>query len=300
MLPVAFGADCNRNGVEDLDEIALNAEVDCDENSIPDDCDLSGSVRFEAPEKIQLDHEPASIGLLEFDGDEHTDLVVADLFAETFALYLGLGDGRFGRHSAIDLGDRPFRMVLAELNGDEREDVVVLTRPQRSDVETVVVLLNQKDGFVRSPDPFSEASGAGFPGDFDGDGDVDIVVFSKERELTMLENDGAGNLSRGLELGVPKNMVRFEPIDYNGDALTDLSFYEGATRTVFVQANRGGGVFEPEVRIDPERRLHAYQFGDLDGDGVLEVVGTDQAGDLYILRREEREFTVVTHGGRTQ
>ena len=38
--PCSFAEDCNRNGVEDEQDIEAETSVDCDRDGVPDECQL--------------------------------------------------------------------------------------------------------------------------------------------------------------------------------------------------------------------------------------------------------------------
>src|SRR5262245_12019812 len=66
--------NCQRTGIEDDVEIASGQARDCNENGIPDGCDLRGSFGFEAPVDFPLDTDPIGLFAGDFDGDARLDV----------------------------------------------------------------------------------------------------------------------------------------------------------------------------------------------------------------------------------
>ena len=123
-------------------------------------------------------------------------------------------------------------------------------------------------------------------GDFDGDGDPDIVVVSEDDQINELYfNDGHGYFadeSARLPVTGTTNGVLVADIDRDGDA--DLLFANNGQN--FIVINDGRGNFSDETRA----RLPAIndvtqdiELGDVDGDGDLDLlVGNEGANRLLL------------------
>ena len=156
----------------------------------------------------------------DYDGDGLLDIFVTNLSYETNALYRNNGDGTFtdsiyeaglGQASALDVG---FGAGFVDYDNDGALDIFVAnghvldTVERTSDVLTYAQpdRLFRNDGFGVFED-VSEASGAYFAtrgvsrgaifGDYDNDGDTDIVVCRSNGPVSLLRNDvDAGNWLR--------------------------------------------------------------------------------------------------------
>jgi hypothetical protein len=150
--------------------------------------------------------------------------------------------------------------------------------------------------------------GAAAFADFDADGDPDLIItgnkggFSAQNRpqnsAHIYENDGSGNFSKlnaGIE-GVTAGSVDWG--DVNGDGMIDLvvtgnvggfgdlnplcpPFCNPPDPTVRVYKNEGGGSFsELDAGITEGVEGGSSRFGDIDGDGDLDLVVTGGQGSL--------------------
>jgi hypothetical protein len=155
-----------------------------------------------------------------------------------------------------------------------------------------------------APSPFTVVTGgaiafseenSGLPGvklgdsdwsDYDGDGDLDVVLAGETSEGTLItalyRNDGGGTFSQvqgtGL-VGVRHGSVEWG--DYNGDGRPDLVVAgqtEARERVARIYRNDGGGGFTAIDASLPGVMFSAAGWGDADGDGDLDLALTGDAG----------------------
>jgi hypothetical protein len=112
--------------------------------------------------------------------------------------------------------------------------------------------------------------------DADGDGDQDLLV-TGERTVTLYENDGSGGLtpvSAGLT-GVDLSSSDIGDVDGDGDpdlVITGRDETFDPSATIYV--NDGTGQFSPKNTGLAGVQLGASTFGDIDGDGDLDLIVT--------------------------
>ena len=126
-------------------------------------------------------------------------------------------------------------------------------------------------------DPPSPPSGATVTAsDLDGDGDVDLLLPLFPSWPRLMENDGTGHFTEApavtpAPLPPPENVAA---VDLDGDRLPELiSLGDGY---ITIQHNEGGLVWGPAEIIhrddvEPIPRFVSCAFGDLDGDGDLDL-----------------------------
>ena len=146
---------------------------------------------------------------------------------------------------------------------------------------------------VEAAAPVGESfRGPGFPGDFDGDGDLDLIVEQWDTNflgLRLLLNNGAAGLRDGGPAAPPGihmtdtvNPESALAADMNGDGMEDLLIQSRATDSlVWAQmwTNDGTGFFIAHFWTYGEK----YQYvGDVDGNGLPDLVSL---GDTVYLRR---------------
>lgn len=125
-----------------------------------------------------------------------------------------------------------------------------------------------------------ESNGAGLGiGDLDGDGDLDVVLANLAGPDTMLWNEG-GLRFRGQSLGEGGSRS-VALVDVDGDGRQDVVLTRHTLEPVLWR-NRGGGRFTEEALPGVEHKAYAQDWGDVDGDGDL-----DMASGSYDLGLEK-------------
>ncbi len=81
----------------------------------------------------------------DLNGDELTDLVVADAAGDNLAVLLSLGDGAFQSPSFYAMADRPTSVAIGDLNGDQIPDLVVANVFS----DTIAILMGLGAGALR-------------------------------------------------------------------------------------------------------------------------------------------------------
>ncbi|MBL9006630.1 MAG: VCBS repeat-containing protein [Myxococcales bacterium] len=158
------------------------------------------------------------------------------------------------RQQDIPVGQGPGPIVSADFDKDQDNDIIVSNTIDG----TIQLLKNDGMGVFQAGPAIAVGlnPAALAVGDFDGDGSSDLVVANQyvapaNGELTILLNDGAGNLTvrqNALDVGV-------EPVglaigDFNTDGLPDIAVANRGTEAgkpndyrVTVMFNQGKGVF---------------------------------------------------------
>ncbi len=233
-------------------------------------------------------------------------------------LYRNLGGGRFRDVSASALPGLKARPGLgvstADFDGDGWMDIVVA-----NDGEPDFLWMNQRDGTLRESglaaglaltgEGKAEASMGVDAGDFDNDGDEDVIVTELTGQGTNLfVNDGA---ARFRDVSAPSGIgPRSLPytgwgtawFDYDNDGWLDVMAVNG---TIIAQEGRGdrafpydqqkllfrnlaNGRFEavtapagPAFALSESGRGAA--FGDIDNDGDVDVLVGNNSGPVHLL-----------------
>jgi len=137
-------------------------------------------------------------------------------------------------------------------------------------------------------------------GDFDNDGDQDIVLPSTDRGLHLFENTDAGNftevkLDMGIYSRLPTMLAAF--VDLNNDGWLDLVLSGYQTGLFILWNDQGSYSFDriQQVANRPDAVLsQALSFGDVDQDGDLDIaVGNWAAGWYRRIAGEEGRNRII-------
>jgi hypothetical protein len=199
----------------------------------------------------------------------------------------------------LDLTVNSMDMEAADLNGDGRLDMVIAAEYQPN-----IILVNDgENGFVN-------ASAGSLPqvnhdsedialGDFDQDGDVDIVFVSEDDQINEYYlNDGRGRFSAApSQLPVTGESNAVLAIDLNGDGALDLLVGNNGQNNALINDGKGAFVDETNARMpqisDVSQDIEA---GDVDGDGDLDLVIANEDANRLLLNDGKGVYSEATTG----
>jgi hypothetical protein len=120
--------------------------------------------------------------------------------------------------------------------------------------------------------------------DIDGDGDLDVVLTASEStsRVSWFEN-GSAWVEHAIESGTLTGAHSLEVADFDGDG--DLDVFTGEMHTssqkrVLVYENTGGGGWNKHVLATTG--THNARVGDVNGDGVPDIVGKNYDGPKVV------------------
>lgn len=192
---------------------------------------------------------------------------------------------------------QPVHVEACDLDNDGWKDLVVADIGEfdadDSDLGRVVWLRRKPDTeqfeTIVLQEPLARVSDVQ-PGDFDGDGDIDLVVaefgWRKTGRIVLLENlggKGSELQTRLREIDSRHGPIHVPPIDLNGDGHLDfVALISQDHEVVEAFLNDGEGEFSREViwaAPDPAYGSSGIELVDLDQDGDMDVLYTN--GDSF-------------------
>ncbi len=251
---------------------------------------------------------PDAVAIGDFNGDGNPDIAVADFNAGNqgkISILLGSGDGSFAHtQPVVDLttnpqriglldsgGIAPVALVAARLRGPNAPlDLIVANRGIDGLFANVSVLLGNGDGNFQAPKPFEAglAPTALAVGDFNGDGNLDVVVADRTflpGTATVLFGDGNGGFSSSVSLGLDTaSSFSFYPEsvavgDFYGDGHLDFVTANSGSNNVTVVRGNGDGTFRSAVSYGTDTAPVSVAVADMNGDGRLDIITANNGGD---------------------
>jgi enediyne biosynthesis protein E4 len=270
------------------------------------------------------------VAFVDLDGDEWPEIFVANGMIEggrTFPsqLFKNRGDGSFSEVSESSgvsriLGGRDtFSVAAGDYDKDGDVDLYVGAQP------TDVLLENRGDGTFEDA---TGRAGAGGPrsdpslardgrskvvsfGDFDQDGDLDLVSASStlpDPFAYLLENQGDGTFSDVSDAWEVKASDRGNPCavlwsDYDNDGDVDLWIWNDRGGHVLLRNDRGS--FEDVTsasRLDEVTITHpmGIDAADIDHDGDLDYYISNIGNNPLLRNNGDGTFTDITHDAGTE
>jgi Ca2+-binding RTX toxin-like protein len=278
---------------------------------------------FEVGETINLDDSfdfIDELSLVDLNGDGDLDILVKENFVfddETnqsirqASIILGEGDGEFEDPSPVIEVDRDFDspFTVGNFDGDGNIDLAVYTNTYNSynfDPQLTVLLGDGNEGFtsggtveINNPEDI-------VPGDFNGDGNTDLLAFTTGNfpyQLEFFFGDGDGNLEAQPDLTIESEdfINDLTTGDFDGDGNVDVSWssysysYYGSSRNITVLLGEGDGEFSSPITVIPEG-FGDVAIADFDGDGNLDYANSNgySVQTVSVLLNQTDEDTVDT------
>lgn len=224
-----------------------------------------------------------SLHAVDWDLDGKPDLLGSSPRLGRVVWFRNLGNGSFAPRA--NLGGsfaEVTRISSADIDGDHDPDLIIA---QDTTLADLIALINKGDGTFEEQRALIPRGNVRFFdfGDLDGDGDLDLVATSLDRDrCERFLNDGTGHFGEGLRL-IPTNQVgsgiRLGDVDSDGDL--DVVWLNGTYKW---SENLGNGSFQNET---PDtifgHALYGMPFlGDFDGDGDLDAIGKSEEEGFHL------------------
>jgi hypothetical protein len=234
--------------------------------------------------------------VLDGDGDGIRDLACVEIVNSRIFFVRGLGGRNFAAPQEIPLGPfvdaRLSAIDVGDLDGDGDTDIVA------SDFTGARMLsfLNS-GGAVFTPGsaiPVASEPLTATLADRDGDGDLDLLAgHFASTSIVIWDNQGDGSFAARQDLLSDSPVTDLVLIDWDGDGRLDLLAASFTTSSVDVLLAQGATYGAP-AGLGVGFRVRRIQSGDLDGDGVVELVTANfEEAALSIVERDESGAAVA-------
>jgi VCBS repeat protein len=259
--------------------------------------DVKGDSRFDH-KTIALDKQLASMAIGDFNGDGRTDIACLGV-PDRLIIYFQPASGEWNDHTMVRVPDVPptqWIMAAGDLNGDGKDDLVILGRQQ------TYVFLQQPKGGLAAPTILmntSEKLALAQVVDLDGDGRKDLCYVAGEgqdRTLCARLQDSSGRLGPELQFEVDRpRAVAYAQL--NGSAARQVLTIDGQTGRLRIlqlklpakhDAEPAGRLVQTGFGRQDSDSSRDCALGDVDGDGLTDLVVTDPDGAAVILFRQRK------------
>lgn len=227
------------------------------------------SMIFETPIAYSTNSFAGPHAIADFNEDGNLDVVVSSW--TNIDIFLGNGDGTVSpaTPSTILIGTVNYNITHSDFNEDSHEDIAVIDEPENK----VRVFLGVGDGTFGSPLAIDLGAYAGFveAGDFNNDGDIDLLA-SSSGKISMILGNGDGTFQPRVDT-IVTDISSIVVGDVDDD--NDLDFISArGTWGLSVYKNNGSGVFtlfQDYTTVWPEN-FQVVKLADINNDSNEDLI----------------------------
>lgn len=275
---------------------------------------LMGAFENVELEPYNLGHKVVAADAADIDHDGDLDFVVVQVYNGQMQIMRNDGSGLtqvYYNYMQWFVGDAKF----IDFDGDGWEDLVYSTDSHGASGPGLYLMRNnQSGGFINvgfiansGSGPYTHTNGVGSidAGDYDGDGDQDLLIGGSRwnQRLIVLENDGTGNFTEDFNSpwgnGQTNDAVNVQFADFDADGDPDIMLlaqnWDANNPLPMVWENTGSGFQPAYTESAPGVGLWGRDasVADMDGDGDLDILA--QGNGAVLLYENTGAFTFTPH-----
>jgi predicted nucleotidyltransferase len=250
-------------------------------------CRCSGST-FAQTNIAPTGVDNSSVAWGDYDDDGDLDILLAGYTGSAYVTQVWRNDegDTFAQAGIALTGIRLGSVAWGDYDHDGDLDIL-LAGATGSTTRTTEVWRNNDDGtFTQASTAPTGVSGGGAAwGDYDHDGDLDILLTGHTGTASVTEvwrNDGSDTFTQAstAPTGVSHSSVAWGDYDDDGDLDILLAGYTGSSYVTEVWRNDGGDTFAQASTAPTGVNYSSVAWGDYDDDGDLDILLAGRAGSV--------------------
>jgi hypothetical protein len=237
-----------------------------------------GDGTFELLDTYPVDPNPTSLVSGNFNEDALVDLVSSNWNGNNVSVLLNNANGTFGSPTSFTTEEGPRDIVVHDIDHDGSLDLVVLSSKLEANVNAISVLMGIGDGDFQEAVVFDIVGAFAWAlsgGDFDEDGELDLVVTDLDSDAVYLfEGFGDGTFDIGFKVGSVANPRAVITGDYDADGHEDIIVTSADDNNLTLFLGTGNGTFNLSEPFLGAEEAWEIIPGDLNHDGYLDLAIT--------------------------
>lgn len=234
---------------------------------------------------------PIGCEISDIDSDNDLDIIVCSSGEDKIVLFSNNGSGIFTKRLLDNSILMPQEVKAVDLNNDNEIDLVVCSLDTNN---TVVSYLNDgSESFTKTILAVGQQSTTLDVGDWDINGTPDIIVgFDKgtvlgdeQRDIAVFLNDGLANFIDSSLVMLEERTSVLDLVDVDNDNDLDIIFGSGSSGVfpLRMALNSDGKIEMVKEITNSAVRVYGIDGADLTGDGVADLVASDQVNSFNNL-----------------
>lgn len=263
---------------------------------------------FNASNVLKDGNYNLGVAVADINDDGKPDVVVCNFALNTISVFKNISKAgliMFEARIDISTGNGPYECLLHDINGDGKPDLMVLNSQENSmsifknESAGGQITFGLKTDFQTGNNPRSIAAG-----DLNNDGKPDIIVGNNGYGgISLFKNTGiAQNISLETVPGIYAggSVIGVSIADYNNDGKPDISTTSDYDKiTVLKNTSKYGAISFDEINIQAGFSPGSITSGDLDGDGLIDIVAVNQGNNNFSVYKNSGTNGSVSFMPRT-